>query len=69
MSQEEGRQREEAWVGDGRKQKKMFIRGKKEGEGSGGSRGGGRKGLILDSIPKEISGLGQTAHTLSKITV
>lgn len=23
----------------------------------------------LDSIPKEISGLGQTAHTLSKITV
>lgn len=35
---------------------------------------GGKKQKLLrkkklDSIPKEISGLGQTAHTLSKITV
>lgn len=64
MSQEEGggSGRRCGWGGGvGRKKKKLLIREKK---------GWGRKGgLILDSIPKEISGLGQTAHTLSKITV
>lgn len=45
----------------GQKEKEIAYKGKK--------RVGEEGGLILDSIPKEISGLGQTAHTLSKITV
>lgn len=68
MSREEGRRQEETWVGGGRKEKEIAHK-KKKGGGVAVRREGGEGGLILDSIPKEISGLGQTAHTLSKITV
>lgn len=68
MSQEEGWQREETWVGGGRKEKEIAHKKKKKG-GWRRLEGWRGKGLILDSIPKEISGLGQTAHTLRKITV
>lgn len=56
-------------MGEGRKEKEIAHKRKEKGGGGGGRSESGGKGLILDSIPKEISGLGQTAHTLSKITV
>lgn len=48
------------------------VRGDTERErnvGGGGKRKKNAYKKKLDNIPKEISGLGQTAHTLSKITV